>query len=68
VVATLIGCALAWAGPVLARFGLVVPLLQTLYNYAWFVGFFISMISYYLMMKKYRTTVKAINRPVSVSR
>src|SRR5207302_9663197 len=26
VIATLIGCALAWAGPILARFGLVVPL------------------------------------------
>jgi NCS1 family nucleobase:cation symporter-1 len=32
VLATLIGCALAWIG-------LVVPALRTLYDYAWFVGF-----------------------------
>src|SRR5258708_28623967 len=33
VVATLVGCALAWGG-------LVVPALKPLYDYAWFVGFF----------------------------
>jgi NCS1 family nucleobase:cation symporter-1 len=33
VVATLVGCALAWGG-------LVVPALKPLYSYAWFVGFF----------------------------
>jgi NCS1 family nucleobase:cation symporter-1 len=33
VVATLVGCALAWGG-------LVVPFLRPLYDYAWFVGFF----------------------------
>jgi NCS1 family nucleobase:cation symporter-1 len=33
VVATLVGCALAWGG-------LVVPFLKPLYDYAWFVGFF----------------------------
>ena len=32
VVATLVGCGLAWGG-------LVVPLLKPLYSYAWFVGF-----------------------------
>jgi nucleobase:cation symporter-1, NCS1 family len=32
VIATLIGCGLAWGG-------LVVPLLAPLYDYAWFVGF-----------------------------
>src|SRR2546427_6621259 len=36
-IATLIGCALAWGGPILARFGVVVPFLATLYNYAWVV-------------------------------
>jgi len=33
VIATLVGCALAWGG-------LVVPVLRPLYDYAWFVGFF----------------------------
>src|SRR5467141_3743463 len=37
VVATLIGCALAWSGPILARFGMVVWLLEKIYDYAWFV-------------------------------
>jgi NCS1 family nucleobase:cation symporter-1 len=32
VVATLVGCALAWGG-------LVVPVMKPLYDYAWFVGF-----------------------------
>ena len=32
VIATLVGCALAWGG-------LVVPVLKPLYDYAWFVGF-----------------------------
>ena len=35
VAATVIGCALAWGG-------LVVPVLKPLYDYAWFVGFFVS--------------------------
>ncbi len=35
VVATLVGCALAWGG-------LVVPVLKPLYSYSWFVGFFVS--------------------------
>ena len=30
-----LGCALAWGG-------LVVPLLKPLYDYAWFVGFFVA--------------------------
>jgi len=51
VVATLIGCAVAWAGPLLARAGLVVPLLQMFYDYAWFVGFGASALSYWLLMK-----------------
>ena len=50
VIATLIGCALAWAGPILARFGLVVDFLQTLYNYAWFVGFGAAAITHYVLM------------------
>src|SRR6202171_6291646 len=37
--ATALGCALAWSG-------LVVPALKTLYDYAWFVGFFVAGGSY----------------------
>ena len=50
VVATLVGCALAWAGPLLARFGLVVPLLQMFYDYAWFVGFGAAGATYFSLM------------------
>ena len=51
VVATLVGCALAWSGPLLARFGVVVPLLQMFYDYAWFVGFGAAGGTYLLLMK-----------------
>ncbi len=51
VVATIIGCALAWSGPVSARFGMVVPLLQLFYSYAWFVGLGASGITYLALMK-----------------
>jgi NCS1 family nucleobase:cation symporter-1 len=51
VVATLVGCALAWAGPLLARFGVVVPILQMFYDYAWFVGFGAAAGAYLLLMK-----------------
>jgi len=44
VVATLAGCALAWVG-------LVVPALRPLYDYAWFVGFGVSAITYLALMK-----------------
>jgi NCS1 family nucleobase:cation symporter-1 len=44
VLATLIGCTLAWIG-------LIVPLLRTLYDYAWFVGFGAAAITYLLLMK-----------------
>ena len=43
-VATLLGCALAWGG-------LVFDALKPLYDYAWFVGFFVGGASYYGMMK-----------------
>jgi len=46
VAATLLGCGLAWGG-------LVVPVLAPLYNYAWFVGFFASGISYLLLAKRF---------------
>jgi len=44
IIATLIGCGLAWIG-------LVVPALAPLYAYAWFVGFGAAGITYYLLMK-----------------
>jgi NCS1 family nucleobase:cation symporter-1 len=44
VVATLIGCALAWIG-------LVVPTFRPLYDYGWFVGFGASAITHLLLMK-----------------
>jgi NCS1 family nucleobase:cation symporter-1 len=44
VIATLIGCALAWIG-------LVVPALRPLYDYAWFVGFGAAAATYLIFMK-----------------
>ena len=44
VLATLVGCAVAWIG-------VFVPRLKPLYDYAWFVGFGASAITYYLLMK-----------------
>jgi len=60
VVATLVGCALAWAGPLLARFGLVVPLLQMFYDYAWFVGFGAAGATYFLLMMLARPIEKPV--------
>jgi len=44
VIATIIGCGLAWIG-------LVVPQLKQLYDFAWFVGFGSSAIIHYALMK-----------------
>jgi NCS1 family nucleobase:cation symporter-1 len=44
VCATLVGCALAWIG-------VFVPALKPLYDYAWFVGFGASAITYYLLTR-----------------
>ena len=44
VVATLAGCALAWIGA-------FVPALHTLYDYAWFVGFFVAGGAYLGLMR-----------------
>ncbi len=40
------------AGIVAALIGLIIPPLKFLYDYAWFVGFIISFIAYFLLMKK----------------
>ncbi|HEY6803917.1 MAG TPA: NCS1 family nucleobase:cation symporter-1 [Pyrinomonadaceae bacterium] len=48
IVATLIGCGLAWIG-------LVVPALAPLYAYAWFVGFGAAAVVHYLLMKSMKS-------------
>jgi NCS1 family nucleobase:cation symporter-1 len=45
VVATLLGCSVAWGG-------LVVPALKPLYDYAWFVGFAVAFAVYIVAMKR----------------
>jgi len=45
VIATLIGCALAWGG-------LVIPVLRPLYDYAWFVGFFSAGLMYLVLERR----------------
>jgi nucleobase:cation symporter-1, NCS1 family len=42
------------AGVVVALIGLAVPGLRFLYDYAWFVGFFLAAATYYLLMLRYR--------------
>jgi NCS1 family nucleobase:cation symporter-1 len=42
VIATLLGCAIAWAG-------LVMPVLKPLYDYAWFVGFAVAFVMYVVL-------------------
>ena len=44
VLATLVGCALAWIG-------VFIPRLKTLYDYAWFVGFGASALTYYVLTR-----------------
>jgi NCS1 family nucleobase:cation symporter-1 len=52
VVATLLGCAMAWGG-------LVIPTMRPLYDYAWFVGLFISGATYVTLMKLLRPSGEA---------
>ena len=40
------------AGVFVALIGLIIPSLHFLYDYAWFVGFVVSFVVYYLMMKE----------------
>jgi nucleobase:cation symporter-1, NCS1 family len=44
------------AGVLVALIGLAVPYLRFLYDYAWFVGFFVAAASYYFLMLKYAAT------------
>jgi nucleobase:cation symporter-1, NCS1 family len=41
-------------GVVVALIGLAVPTLRFLYDYAWFVGFFIAAATYYVLMLRYK--------------
>ena len=42
------------AGAASALVGLVVPALRPLYDYSWFVGFTVSFVAYYALMKLQR--------------
>ena len=44
IIATLIGCALAWIG-------LVVPALRPMFDYGWFIGFGAAAVTHLLLMK-----------------
>jgi len=57
VIATLVGCALAWGG-------LVIPALRPLYDYAWFVGFF-SAGAIYIGLSRRRTASEPAASPAS---
>jgi nucleobase:cation symporter-1, NCS1 family len=52
-----IGALAAGAGSALV--GLVVPSLRTLYDYSWFVGFAVSFVTYYALMKLHREPLRA---------
>jgi NCS1 family nucleobase:cation symporter-1 len=39
------------AGAACALVGLVIPALRVLYDYSWFVGFAVSFVAYYTLMK-----------------
>src|SRR6185295_13632975 len=46
VAATLLGCLLAWSGPISHKLGWSAKILDNLYSYAWFVGFGVAAIVY----------------------
>jgi NCS1 family nucleobase:cation symporter-1 len=57
VVATLLGCALAWGG-------LWLPAMKPLYDYAWFVGFGVAFVVYAgLMQRRPSTNVEPVPTP-----
>jgi NCS1 family nucleobase:cation symporter-1 len=49
------------AGAGVAFVGLFVPALRALYNYAWFVGFAVSFLVYYVLMSKVEPIAEAAN-------
>jgi NCS1 family nucleobase:cation symporter-1 len=50
VIATLMGCAFAWSGPILNLAGISIDFFNTLYSYGWFVGFIVSGSVYWILM------------------
>jgi NCS1 family nucleobase:cation symporter-1 len=50
VIATLLGCLLAWSGPILTQLGVSIGFFNTLYSYGWFVGFIVSGSVYWILM------------------
>jgi len=52
-------CIAVDAGVVVALVGLAVSQLRFLYDYAWFVGFFVSAASYYVLMLGMKSDVSA---------
>jgi NCS1 family nucleobase:cation symporter-1 len=59
VAATLLGCALAWGG-------LVIHWLRPLYDYAWFVGLFVSGLSYLALSRAFPVRIRQTEvEPVS---
>jgi NCS1 family nucleobase:cation symporter-1 len=50
VFATLLGCALAWSGPILNKLGMPISFFGKLYSYAWFVGFGVAGLVYWVLM------------------
>src|SRR5262249_40064648 len=53
VVATLVGCALAWGGK-------VVPAIAPLYNYGWFVGFLVSGLVYLGLARTFPSRLREV--------
>ena len=53
------------AGIVVALIGLAVPILRFLYDYAWFVGFFVSGASYYLLMLRFKESTSVSRNTVT---
>jgi nucleobase:cation symporter-1, NCS1 family len=49
------------AGVVVALIGLAVPALRFLYDYAWFVGFFVAASSYYFLMLRYTVDTPSLS-------
>ena len=50
VIATLLGCALAWSGPILHQAGMSIWIFDKLYDYAWFVGFGVAGLVHLILM------------------
>jgi nucleobase:cation symporter-1, NCS1 family len=48
------------AGVAVAFVGLIVPLLRVLYNYAWFVGFIVSFLVYFAIMRSDQPIAQAV--------